>query len=154
MYIFFRYQSDKKLVVVKKGIVEELNFELQRISDSHQMNDNKVHADTISLTPEPKMSTVSFETIHPTTTKITTAVSTSTEHLTTASPSNNSLTLQFKHHHYEEMVAVLKNVAKKCPSITRLYSIGKSVEKRELYVLEISDKPGLHEPGMYYSFIY
>lgn len=52
------------------------------------------------------------------------------------------------HHHYQDMVDELQAMAVEYPSITRLYSIGTSVQGRELYVLEISDKPGVHEPGM------
>ncbi len=52
-----------------------------------------------------------------------------------------------KHHNYEEMEALLRKVSREYPEITKLYSIGQSVEGRELYVLEISDLPGQHEPG-------
>lgn len=96
-------------------------------------------------------SSVFSETVIPTTVKTTTVSTPSSEHLASVSNSSEPFTLEFKHHHYEEMVGVLKSVVEKCPNISRLYSVGKSVLKRELYVLEMSDNPGLHEPGMYDS---
>lgn len=52
---------------------------------------------------------------------------------------------EFVHHNYLAMEKVLKGLAARFPAITRLYSAGRSVEGRELYVLEISDNPGIHE---------
>ncbi|XP_014670794.1 PREDICTED: carboxypeptidase D-like [Priapulus caudatus] len=53
----------------------------------------------------------------------------------------------FHHHDYEAMQASLMELSRRCANITRLYSVGVSVEGRQLYVLEISDRPGTHEPG-------
>uniref|UniRef100_W5N2S8 Carboxypeptidase N catalytic chain n=2 Tax=Lepisosteus oculatus TaxID=7918 RepID=W5N2S8_LEPOC len=55
------------------------------------------------------------------------------------------LAVDLQHHGYEDMVRALFNVHNECPYITRLYSIGRSVEGRHLYVLEFSDNPGIHE---------
>ncbi|XP_023938075.2 carboxypeptidase D isoform X2 [Bicyclus anynana] len=53
----------------------------------------------------------------------------------------------FSHHNYVKMEKFLQDLAAAYPDITRLTSIGKSVEGRELYVLEITQNPGKHIPG-------
>ena len=52
-----------------------------------------------------------------------------------------------KHHNYDTLTTFLVNLKKQYSSIANLYSIGKSVQKRELWVMEISNNPGHHEPG-------
>ncbi|EDW63034.2 carboxypeptidase D isoform X2 [Drosophila virilis] len=55
---------------------------------------------------------------------------------------------KFEHHNYASMESYLRNMSASYPSLTRLYSIGKSVEGRDLWVLEISTTPGSHVPGV------
>lgn len=57
----------------------------------------------------------------------------------------NHAKVEFVHHNYKDMTKVLKEYAESCKNISRLYSIGKSVRGRELWVFEITDKPGVHE---------
>lgn len=54
----------------------------------------------------------------------------------------------FTHHNYTEMLHWLTFLSRTYPKITHLYSIGKSVLGHDLLVLEISDNPGHHEPGL------
>ncbi|CAF1273000.1 unnamed protein product [Rotaria sp. Silwood1] len=54
---------------------------------------------------------------------------------------------KFQYHNYESMIKKLKEINNKYPNITSLYTIGKSVEKRDLWVIIISDQPLIHEPG-------
>lgn len=53
---------------------------------------------------------------------------------------------EFKHHNFVEMEKVLKEIHETYPKLTRLYSIGKSVENRDLWVIEIGKNPGVHVP--------
>lgn len=41
---------------------------------------------------------------------------------------------EFGHHNYVEMEALLKNITEAYPTITRLYTVGQTVQGRELYV--------------------
>lgn len=41
---------------------------------------------------------------------------------------------EFRHHNYTDMKSLLERISSTFPNITRLYSIGKSVKNRELYV--------------------
>ncbi|XP_035681590.1 carboxypeptidase N catalytic chain-like [Branchiostoma floridae] len=52
-----------------------------------------------------------------------------------------------EYHDYEEMTEFMEDVNKRCPAITRLYNVGQSVQGRKLWVIEISDNPGMHELG-------
>lgn len=51
------------------------------------------------------------------------------------------------HHNYDSMTAYLKALNLNYPNITHLYSIGKSVQGRDLWVMVVSDNPKTHEPG-------
>jgi hypothetical protein len=53
----------------------------------------------------------------------------------------------FVHHNFEAMEKFLKSLNEEYKDLTRLTSIGKSVEGRELYVLEVTRDPGQHLPG-------
>ncbi|CAF0984664.1 unnamed protein product [Adineta steineri] len=54
---------------------------------------------------------------------------------------------KFQYHTYDSMVNKLKELNTKYPHITTLYTIGQSVEKRDLWVMIISDHPLVHEAG-------
>lgn len=60
---------------------------------------------------------------------------------------------EFRHHNNADMDLFLRKYSSEYPAITHLYSVGRSVENRELYVMIISDNPTAHEHGMLWSFM-
>lgn len=56
----------------------------------------------------------------------------------------------WKHHNNEELPLVLDEVHRKCPEITRVYTLTEpSVQNVPLYIIEFSDNPGFHQPCTY-----
>ncbi|KAF7231646.1 carboxypeptidase Z [Nothobranchius furzeri] len=53
--------------------------------------------------------------------------------------------IQFTYHSNPQMISTLKETEDRCPDIARTYSIGRSMEGRELLVIEFSNNPGQHE---------
>jgi len=54
--------------------------------------------------------------------------------------------IEQKHHNYAEMTSFLDDLVVKYPKITYKYSIGKSVDNREMWVMVVSVNPDKHEP--------
>lgn len=54
---------------------------------------------------------------------------------------------EFRHHSYADMELFLRKYLSDFPSITHLYSVGRSGQGHELYVMAVSDNPTEHEQG-------
>ena len=57
------------------------------------------------------------------------------------------------YHNYIELTEFMQNIANQYPDITNLFSIGQSVQGRELWVMEISDNPGVNEIEPEFKYI-
>lgn len=55
--------------------------------------------------------------------------------------------LEFKYHNYEKLTKFLRTTSSRYPSLTALYSIGKSVQGRDLWVMVVSSSPYEHMIG-------
>ena len=58
-----------------------------------------------------------------------------------------------EYHNYNELTDFLQNIAKQYPNITNLKSIGKSVQGRELWVMEITNNPTVNEIEPEFKYI-
>ncbi|KAL4640288.1 carboxypeptidase Z-like [Arapaima gigas] len=65
--------------------------------------------------------------------------------LASISPDEPATIIQFTYHSNAQMFNILKRTAAKCSHISRTYSIGRSVEGKDLLVIEFSDNPGQHD---------
>ncbi|XP_048851764.1 carboxypeptidase Z isoform X1 [Brienomyrus brachyistius] len=61
------------------------------------------------------------------------------------SPGGPSTVIQFTYQSNAQMFNILKKTAAKCADISRTYSIGRSVEGKDLLVIEFSNNPGQHD---------
>ena len=57
------------------------------------------------------------------------------------------------YHNYTELTQFMQNIAAQYPNITNLFSVGQSVQGRELWVMEISDNPGVNEIEPEFKYI-
>ncbi|XP_026801578.3 inactive carboxypeptidase-like protein X2 isoform X1 [Pangasianodon hypophthalmus] len=53
--------------------------------------------------------------------------------------------LDYTYHNYLDMEKLMKSITDECPNITRMYSLGKSSKGLDIYAMEITDNPGIHE---------
>lgn len=52
---------------------------------------------------------------------------------------------EFGHHNYTQLEAYLRQLSRNYPDRTRLYSVGRSVQGRELFAIEVTSEPGKHD---------
>lgn len=64
-----------------------------------------------------------------------------------STPKRPIQSLDFRHHSYDEMEMLLQLFSAVHSSITYLYSVGRSVQGKNLYVMEISTNPGISQQG-------
>ncbi|XP_054650136.1 carboxypeptidase D isoform X2 [Dunckerocampus dactyliophorus] len=135
-------------VQVLEGKATKLNFTLEPLAIEPNLASNisLTTPFTPSTTAPPHVST-SINTPEPTPTQVVPSVGSQS---TSSQLPPQPLPIQpqeFRHHNYADMELFLRKYSSEFPSIAHLYSIGRSVEGRELYVMVISDKPTVHEHG-------
>ncbi|KAJ8880044.1 hypothetical protein PR048_020666 [Dryococelus australis] len=64
-----------------------------------------------------------------------------------ATSADSSYNLEFKYHNYEQLTKFLRTTSSRFPNLTALYSIGKSVQGRDLWVMVVSASPYEHMIG-------
>jgi len=58
-----------------------------------------------------------------------------------------------QYHNYDRLTAFMNDIAAKYPTLARVFSLGKSVQGRELWAIEISDNIGVNEAEPEFKYI-
>ncbi|XP_028274597.1 carboxypeptidase D [Parambassis ranga] len=130
-------------VQVMEGKATELNFTLAPVVSERADSITVTTTTSVPSTSHPNVSNSSSSTQ-------TTVVPSEGNKSSTPSLPPEHQTIQpqeFRHHNYADMELFLRKYNSEFPTITHLYSAGRSVENRELYVMVISDNPAVHEHG-------
>lgn len=124
----------------------ELNFTLAPVV-SEAANSSTVPTSSAPSSNQPNISTTAAS---PTVSTQTWAAPSEGNKSSPSSPPPEHQPVQpqdFRHHNYADMELFLRKYSSEFPAIAHLYSIGRSVEDHELYVMAISDNPKVHEHG-------
>ncbi|XP_030600026.1 carboxypeptidase D [Archocentrus centrarchus] len=123
-------------VQVTDGKAEELNFTLAPVVSEAAGNTTVTTTSVLSINHPNNSTTSSLD-------------STQTVVVPSVSPTSHQpiQPQEFRHHNYADMELFLRKYSSEFPSITHVYSVGHSVDGRELYVMVISNNPKAHEHG-------
>ncbi|KAK7026827.1 hypothetical protein SK128_005655 [Halocaridina rubra] len=129
------YETARQRIQVTNGTVLRADINMNRVERAATDHAGPLATSNLSIAVTTSTTTTARTTI-PTTTK-------------PKKPEEEGFTTppEFKYHDYLDLENFMKKFHERYPTLTRLYSIGKSVEGRQLYVMEITDNPGIHEPG-------
>lgn len=134
-------------VQIMEGKATELNFTLVPVG-SEAAGSTTVATDSMLSTNDPNIPTTTTSTSNSTQTWVVSPEGNTNSH-PSLPPEHQPIQPQvFRHHNYADIELFLRKYNSEFPSIVHLYSVGRSVEHRELYVMVISDNPTVHEHGM------
>lgn len=129
-------------VQITEGKATELNFTLAQAVNAGRALETAHGLQTTGTTTSPSESTETLA-----------VPSAGSKSSTTLPPEHEPIQPQeFRHHSHADMELFLRKYRSDFPSITYLYSVGRSVQGRELYVMVISDDPREHEQGTVSAF--
>ena len=135
-------------VHVMEGKATELNFTLAPVV-SEAPGNTSVTTQSVPSTTSQTVPSTSVSPSTPTQTQVVPSETRNQSSPASRPPSHEPIQPhEFRHHNYADMELFLRKYQSEFPAITHLYSVGRSVQRRELYVMVISDNPTVHEHGM------
>lgn len=133
-------------VHIVEGNATEQNFTLAPMANEAS-GSTTVTTYSVSSTDNPKLSTTTTDTSDTTQTQVVPHEGSGNNPPLLPPEQQPIQPQEFRHHNNADMELFLRKYSSEFPSITHLYTVGKSVENHELYVMVISDNPKNHEHG-------